>query len=111
LFVAHDFGQDAFQCDFRGATIIVRDPPRELEDFGRDERLRADDFDDGLEFGVGGFFGEGGDAAEDFARAERDLHAAADIHLASEPGRDEVIEFLSERDFEADAGNHFRMES
>ena len=106
FFLADRFGQDAFQGDFGRAAIIFANPARELEDLGRDERLRADDFEDGLEIRMRGFLGERRDATEHFARAERHLHAAADVHLSFEPGRNRIIELLAERDFKGDAGDH-----
>jgi hypothetical protein len=78
----------------------------ELEDFGGDQRLRADDFEDGLEPGVRRFLGQTGHAPQYFARAERDLHPAADIDLVRQLWRNEVIELLAEGDFQADVRNH-----
>ena len=105
-FLADGFGQNAFQRRLRRAAIILGNPAREFQHLGRDERLRADDFENGLEICVTGFFGNGGDDAENFARPERHLHPAADINLSSQPRRNEVIEFLPQRDFQADAGDH-----
>ena len=66
----------------------------------------ADDFENWFEIGMHGFFGEGGDTAQNFSRAEWHLHAAADLDLSRQSGRNQIIELLAERDFEADAGNH-----
>src|SRR5262245_7627846 len=46
LFFADDFGQNALKRNFRRATVIVRDPTRELQHLGRNQGLRADDLDD-----------------------------------------------------------------
>ncbi len=106
LLVADGLGQDAFQRRLRRAAVVIADPARELEDLGRDERLRADDFEDGLEPGVRRLLGQPGHAPQHFARAERDLDTAADVNLVRQFGRDEVIELLAERDFQGNAGNH-----
>ena len=104
--LAHGFGQNGFQRDFRRAAVVIGNPARELQDLRRDERLRADDFENGFEIGVRRFLGERGDAAENLARAERHLHAAADLDLSGQSGRNQIIKFLAQRDFKADAGNH-----
>src|SRR5439155_11432860 len=78
----------------------------ELEHLRRDERLRADDFENRLELRVRGFLGERRDAAKHLARTKRHLDAAAHVHLARQRGRNEVIELLPQRDFESDAGDH-----
>ena len=104
--LAHGFGQDAFQGGFRRAAVIFGNPARELQDLRRDQGLRADDFEDGFESGVRRFLGQRGDDAQDLARTERHLHPAADIDLSRQSGRNQIIELLAERDFEADAGNH-----
>jgi hypothetical protein len=104
--LAHGFGQDGFQRGFRRAAIVLGNPAREFQDLRRDERLRADDFENGFEIGVRRFLGERGDAAENFARAERHLHAAAHLDLPRQSGRNQIIELLAERDFKADAGDH-----
>ena len=106
FFLAHGFGQNGFQRDFRRAAVIIGNPAREFQDLRRDERLRADDFENGFEIGVCRFLGERGDAAQNFSRAERHLHAAAHLDLPRQSGRNQIIELLAERDFEADAGNH-----
>ena len=100
VLLAHGFGQDALQRRLRRAAVVFADPACELENLGRDERLRADDFEDGLEVRVRRLLGERGDDAENLARAERHLHAAAHIHRVGEFWRDGVIELLAERDFE-----------
>ena len=106
FFLAHGFGQDGFQRDFRRAAVIFGNPAREFQHLRRDERLRADDLENRLEIGVRGFLGQRGDDAENLARAERHLHAAADVDLSGQSGRNQIIELLAERDFEADAGDH-----
>jgi hypothetical protein len=55
---------------------------------------------------VRGFLRERRDTAQNFSGAERHLDATAHIHLGGKAGRDRIIEFLSERDFKADTGNH-----
>jgi hypothetical protein len=52
LLVADGLGQDAFQGRLRRAAVVFANPAGELEDFGSDQRLRTDDFQDGLEPGV-----------------------------------------------------------
>ena len=74
-------GRTLFKRHLRRAAVVIADPARELEDLGRDERLRADDLEDGLEAGVGRLLGQPGHAPEHLARAERDLDAAADVDL------------------------------
>ena len=106
VFLAHGFGQDGFQRGFRRAAVIFANPARELQDFRRHQRLRADDFENGFEVRVAGFLGDGGDDAENFARAERHLHAAADINLSGQFRRNQIIKFLAQRDFQTDAGDH-----
>ena len=104
--LAHGFGQNGFQRGFRRATVVIGNPAREFQDLRRDERLGADDFQNGFEIGMCGFLGEGGDATQNFSRAEWHLYAAADLDLSGQSGRNQIIELLAERDFEADAGNH-----
>ena len=104
--VAHGFGEDAFQGGLRRAAVVVADPAGKLEDFGRNERLRADDLEDRLQCRVGGLLGQPGYAAQHLARAERNLDAAADLDLTGQLRRDEVIELLAERQFQGDAGDH-----
>ena len=106
LFLAHGFGQDAFQGNFGRTAVILADPAGELEDFGGDKRLRADDFQDGPQIDVRGFLGERGDATKHFARAELHLHAAADVHLSDKFRRNEVIKLLAERELQCDPCNH-----
>ncbi len=106
LLVADGLGQDAFQGRLRRAAVILADPAGELEDLGRDQRLRADDLQDGFEVGARRFLGQASDAPEHFARAEGDLDTAADVNLVRQLWRNEVIELLAERDFQSDAGNH-----
>ena len=108
LFAADGFGQDTFQGGFRCATIIAADPAGELQDFGRDERLCADDFEDGFQPGVCRRLGQPGDAPEHFARAERNLDTAADVDLVGQLGGNEIIELLAERQFQGDAGDHLK---
>jgi hypothetical protein len=43
---------------------------------------------------------------ENLARTEWHLHAAAHLDLSGQAGRNQVIEFLAERNFKADAGDH-----
>jgi hypothetical protein len=74
--LAHGFGQNAFECDFRRAAVVLGNPARKFQDFRRDERLRADNFQNWFEIGVCRFFGERGDATQNFSRAEWHLHAA-----------------------------------
>ncbi len=106
LLLADGFGQDALERNLRRAAIIFANPPRQLEDFGRDEGLRADDLDDGPQAGVRGFLGQRRHATQHFAGAEGHLHAAAHIHLVHQLGRDEVIELLAQGEFEGHTGNH-----
>ena len=104
--LAHGFGQDGFQCDFRRAAIVLGNPAREFQDFRRDERLHTDDFENGFEIGVGRFFGKRGDATQNFSRAEGHLHTAAHLDLPGQSGRNQIIELLAEGDFKADTGDH-----
>ena len=106
LFVSDGVGQDGFEGGFWSAAVVFADPAGELEDFGCNERLCADDFEDGLEFGAVGGFGKGSDATENFARSERNLNAAANADLGSEIGRNGVIELFAESEFESDACDH-----
>ena len=106
LLVADGSGQDAFQRRLRRATVVIADPPGQLQNLGRHQRLRADDLQDGLEARVRRLFGQPGHAAQHLARSERDLDAAADLDLVRELGRNEVIELLAEGDFQRNAGNH-----
>ena len=57
---------------------------------------------------MAGFFRKRGDNSENFPRAERNLHAAADINLPGEFGRNRIIKFLPQRNFQTDAGDHFQ---
>jgi len=109
FFLAHGFRQNGFQCDFRRAAVIIRNPTREFQNFRRDERLHTDDFENRFEFCMCGFFGERGHTAENFSRAEWHLHAAADFNLSGQSGRNQIIEFLAERDFKTDTGNHAEL--
>ena len=106
LFLAHSLGQDALERNLRRAAIIFANPSRQFQDFGRDQRLRAEDLDDGLEPRVGGFLGDGRDAAQHLARSERHLHAAAHVHLVRQFRRNQVVKLLAEREFQGDTGNH-----
>ena len=109
LLLAHGLGQDAFEGGLRRATVIIPNPARQLQDFRRDERLRADDFENGFEPGMGGFLGQRGDHAQNFPRPERNLHPAANVNLVRQAGRNQIIELLAKRDFKADAGNHAEL--
>src|ERR1035437_5673045 len=100
-------GKTDFNAVSGAAAIVLADPPRELQNFRRHQGLRADDFENGFEIRVAGFLGDGGDDAENFPRAERNLHAAADIHLSGQFGRNGIIKFLAQRNFETDASDHF----
>ena len=100
LFLAHGFGQNAFQRGLRRAAIIFANPAREFQNFRRHQSLRADDFENGFEFGVRRFLGERGDTSENFPRAERHLHAAADFDL---PGQ-----FRRNRDNQIPCAARFR---
>src|ERR1039458_5844316 len=106
LLVADSFGQHAFQGRLRRAAVVLADPAGELKDFGCDERLRANDFEDGLKGRVLRFLSQASYAPEHLARAERDLHSAAEVNFVRELGRNIVIELLAECDFKGNAGNH-----
>ena len=106
VFVANSIGKDGFERDFGSAAVVLANPASELEDFGRDERLRADDFEDGLEFGAVGCLSKSGDAAEHLARAKRNLDAAAHADLSSEIRGNGVIELFPESEFEGNASDH-----
>ncbi len=106
VFLPHGFRQNGFQRGFRSTTVIIRDPAGEFQDFGRHQRLRPDDFDDGLEPGLGGFLGDRGDDAQDFARTKRHLYSAAHVNLSGQVFRDGVVKLLAQGDLETDAGNH-----
>ena len=108
VLMAHGFGQHGLECDLRRAAVIVRNPARELEDFGRHERLCADDFENGFESRVRRFLRHRRNDAENFPRAERNLYPTAHVHLAHQFRRDGVIELLAEGYFESDASNHPR---
>ena len=94
LFVADGFGQDGTKGRVERAAVVVRDPLGELEDFGGDFCVFADDFVDALEGRVIGLGQERSDRAEDEPRAERNLDPGADQDLAFEDGRNEIIEFF-----------------
>ena len=51
--MTHRLGQHALQGDFGGTAVILSDPPRQLEDAGRNQCLCADDFQNRFERGVG----------------------------------------------------------
>src|SRR6185436_8619099 len=45
---------------------------------------------------------------ENLPRPKRHFHARTYLHLAGKPIRDQVIKFLSQRDFQCHSGNHGR---
>ena len=65
FFVADGFGQDGAERGIERAAVVVGDPLGELEDFGGDFGVFADDFVDALQRGMIGLGQERGDRAQD----------------------------------------------
>jgi hypothetical protein len=104
--VPHGDWQDAFQGNFQRATVVIRNPAGQLQDFRRQQGAVSEHLHDRTQAGMWRMICQCDNRSQYLPVLKWNSDPAPYLDLLMKFRRDEIIEFLAEDNVQCDACNH-----